>query len=233
MQSRHAVGVASLWRRAMVYLGLQDDDEYGAGYDQYGYGHDDGYGGHPAPHEDPYAHHADPRHAVGPVGPPGGEYAEVGAAPRAFPESRDVRPLRDVQPAPAPGPRDPYGSGDPTVRPVPRDEPPSGVTVNRPSVVRAVPTTAARVHVVEPHGFNDAPEIGDRVKENQAVILNLQGVSRELQRRLIDFSSGLAYAVGGSMSRVAESVFLISPLNVQLSEEEKERLEARGLYRRD
>jgi cell division inhibitor SepF len=116
---------------------------------------------------------------------------------------------------------------------VPRDEPPSGVTVSRPSVVRAVPTTAARVHVVEPHGFNDAPEIGDRVKENQAVIMNLQGVSRELQRRLIDFSSGLAYAVGGSMSRVAESVFLISPLNVQLSEEEKERLEARGLYRRD
>jgi cell division inhibitor SepF len=218
----------------MVYLGLQDDDEYGAGYDQYGYGHDDGYGaGVPQGpvHEDPYAHH-EPRHAPEPRhGGPGGEYAEVGAAPRAFPESRDVRPLRDVQPTPAP--RDPYASPEPTVRPVPREEPPSGVTVNRPSVVRAVPTTAARVHVVEPHGFNDAPEIGDRVKENQAVILNLQGVSRELQRRLIDFSSGLAYAVGGSMSRVAESVFLISPLNVQLSEEEKERLEARGLYRRD
>jgi cell division inhibitor SepF len=215
----------------MVYLGLQDDDEYAAGYDQYGYGggHDDGYGTHPGTHpghDDPYGHPVEPPHPGG-----GGEYAEVGAGPRAFPETRDVRPLRDVQPTPAP--RDPYASGDPAVRPVPRDEPPSGVTVSRPSVVRAVPTTAARVHVVEPHGFNDAPEIGDRVKENQAVILNLQGVSRELQRRLIDFSSGLAYAVGGSMSRVAESVFLISPLNVQLSEEEKERLEARGLYRRD
>ena len=225
MHSEHAVGVASLWRRAMVYLGLQDDDEYAAGYDQYGYGgHDEGYGTHPG-HDDPYGHPAEPPH------PGGGEYAEVGAGPRAFPETRDVRPLRDVQPTPAP--RDPYATGEPSVRPVPRDEPPSGVTVSRPSVVRAVPTTAARVHVVEPHGFNDAPEIGDRVKENQAVIMNLQGVSRELQRRLIDFSSGLAYAVGGSMSRVAESVFLISPLNVQLSEEEKERLEARGLYRRD
>jgi cell division inhibitor SepF len=56
-------------------------------------------------------------------------------------------------------------------------------------------------------------------------------VPRELQRRLIDFSSGLAYAVGGSMSRVADSVFLISPMNVKLSEEEKERLRGRGLYR--
>jgi len=207
----------------MVYLGLQDDDEYAAGYDQYGYGQDDPYGGHAA-HDDPYGYPAE-------GAPGGGEYAEVGAAPRGFPETRDVRPLRDVQATPAA--RDPYASAETSVRPLPRDEPPSGVTVSRPTVVRAVPTTAARVHVVEPRGFNDAPEIGDRVKENQAVILNLQGVSRELQRRLIDFSSGLAYAVGGTMSRVAESVFLISPLNVQLSEEEKERLEARGLYRRD
>jgi cell division inhibitor SepF len=199
----------------MVYLGLQDDDEYG--YDQ--------YGGYPSPEDDghypadePYGNDMRP---MGHGGQP--DYAEVGARP--YPETRDVRPVRDVQPVPA---RD---YGEPTVRPLPRDEPPSGVTVSRPAVVRAVPTTAARVHVVEPHGFNDAPEIGDRVKENQAVILNLQGVSRELQRRLIDFSSGLAYAVGGSMSRVAECVFLITPMNVQISEEEKERLRGRGLYR--
>jgi cell division inhibitor SepF len=205
----------------MVYLGLQDDEEQ-YGYDQYGYppGEDDTYG-----HDDHYAPEGRP--AVRPTGPggpagPPADYAEVGARP--FPESRDVRPLRDVQPTPA-------REYEPTVRPVPRDEPPSGVTVSRPAVVRAVPTSAARVHVVEPHGFNDAPEIGDRVKENQAVILNLQGVPRELQRRLIDFSSGLAYAVGGSMSRVADLVFLISPVNVQLSEEEKERLRGRGLYR--
>jgi len=134
--------------------------------------------------------------------------------------------------APSHGPGgNPGGYGD-TVRPLPRDEPPSGVSMPRPAVVRAVPTSAGKVHVVEPRGFNDAQEIGDRVKSNQAVILNLQASSRELQRRLIDFSSGLAYAVGGSMSRVAESVFLLAPSNVELSEEEKERLEARGLYRR-
>jgi cell division inhibitor SepF len=90
--------------------------------------------------------------------------------------------------------------------------------------------SSARVHVVEPHGFNDAQEIGDRLKANQPVIMNLQGVPRELQRRLIDFSSGLAYGVGGAMSRVADQVFLLTPTNVEVSQEEKERLQARGLY---
>ena len=200
----------------MVYLGLQDDeDEYGYdayGYDDYGESEDDGgrYGG-----SDAAAREQDPRRVP--------EYAGGGA----YPDARDGRPVREP---PAPVGRSEYGES--TVRAVPRDEPPSGVSVPRPPVVRSVPTSAAKVHVVEPLNFNDAQEIGDRVKGNQAVILNLQSSPRELQRRLIDFSSGLAYAVGGSMSRVADSVFLLTPMNVQLSEEEKERLEARGLYRR-
>ncbi len=211
----------------MVYLGLQDDDEYT--YDQYdeGYG-DPGYG--PGGYAPGYGHEESANHATDGRGQ---DYREP--APRAHPgESRDVRPIREPREpvVVGPGPTRHSGYGDATVRPVPRDEPPSGVSMPRPAVVRAVPTTAARVHVVEPRGFNDAQEIGDRVKSNQAVILNLQASSRELQRRLIDFSSGLAYAVGGSMSRVADSVFLLAPTNVELSEEEKERLEARGLYRR-
>jgi cell division inhibitor SepF len=119
----------------------------------------------------------------------------------------------------------------PNVRPLSRDDGPAPTP--RPSVVRTMPTasTAARVHVVEPRGFNDAQEVGDRLKANQPVILNLQGLDRDLQRRLIDFSSGLAYALGGSMSRVADQVFLLTPSNVEVSQEEKERLQARGLFR--
>jgi FtsZ-interacting cell division protein YlmF len=202
----------------MVYLGLQDDDEYA--YDQY----DEGYG--------------DPGYGQGGYGhddvPTGPNHHTIDRRGPDYPgESRDVRQVREPREPVSVGPSgQSHGYGEPTVRPVPRDEPPSGVSMPRPAVVRAVPTTAARVHVVEPRGFNDAQEIGDRVKSNQAVILNLQASSRELQRRLIDFSSGLAYAVGGSMSRVADSVFLLAPTNVELSEEEKERLEARGLYRR-
>jgi cell division inhibitor SepF len=118
----------------------------------------------------------------------------------------------------------------PNLRPLSRDDAPAAP---RPSVVRTMPSasTAARVHVVEPRGFNDAQEVGDRLKANQPVILNLQGLDRDLQRRLIDFSSGLAYALGGSMSRVADQVFLLTPSNVEVSQEEKERLQARGLFR--
>ena len=200
--------MAALWRRAMVYLGLQDDEEfaYDADYD------------YPEGEREPAAR--DPREA------------------REFREPRDPRELRDprdTQPARDPrelrDPRDPVrAEHGVTVRPVARDDA-ADISPQRASVVRAMPTSSARVHVVEPQGFNDAQEVGDRLKANQPVILNLQGVSRELQRRLIDFSSGLAYAVGGSMSRVAEQVFLLTPSNVEVSPEEKERLQARGLYR--
>jgi len=198
----------------MVYLGLQDDDEE--------YGYDAGYEGEYGD-ETPYAAHEGPGgYAAQPHRVP--EYA---GGTTTYPEPQ-VRPVDTGPPAHAQPEH-----GEPAVRAVPRtEEPPSGVSVPRSPVVRSVPTSAAKVHVVEPLNFNDAQEIGDRVKGNQAVILNLQGSGRELQRRIIDFSSGLAYAVGGSMSRVADSVFLLTPMNVQLSEEEKERLEARGLYRR-
>jgi len=101
----------------------------------------------------------------------------------------------------------------------------------RASAVKPIPMPASRVHVMDPKGFNDAQEVGDRLKNGQPVILNLQGVDRDLQRRLIDFASGLAYALNGTMSKAADQVFLLTPSNVEVSEEEKERLQARGLYR--
>ena len=119
----------------------------------------------------------------------------------------------------------------PRVRAVPVDEAPAR-DLSTPTIrPMAAPPSGARVHVVEPHGFNDAQEVGDRLKADQPVIINRQGLSRELQRRMIDVSSGLTYAVGGSMSRVADQVFLLTPSNVEVSQEEKERLQARGLFR--
>ena len=115
-----------------------------------------------------------------------------------------------------------------------REEPPTAPAPGaapRPAAVKPIPMPATRVHVMDPKGFNDAQEVGDRLKAGQPVILNLQGVDRDLQRRLIDFSSGLAYALNGTMSKAADQVFLLTPSNVEVSEEEKERLQARGLYR--
>jgi cell division inhibitor SepF len=209
--------MASLWRRAMVYLGLQDDDEYA--YDQYG----SDYGDH-GDYDEP-----EPRPGEGRERDYDSRDSRDVRDYRDARDTRDVRDVRDLREIRTPP--EPY-SNEPTVRTIPRDEPPSGVSIPRPAVMRtATPTTAARVHVVEPHGFNDAQEIGDRLKANQPVIINLQGVGRDLQRRLIDFSSGLAYGIGGQIQKAADQVFLLTPSNVEVSQEEKERLQARGLYR--
>ena len=84
---------------------------------------------------------------------------------------------------------------------------------------------------VAPSGFPDAKDIGDKLKASQPVIVNLQEVDRDLCRRIIDFASGLAYGLGGQMEKVAEQVFLLTPSNVEISPEEKRRLQERGLYR--
>jgi cell division inhibitor SepF len=183
--------MASLWRRAMVYLGLQDDDEFA---------YDDEY-------EYPDGHDADV------------ESREL----RESPERREPggRPHREARPEP----------GLP-LRPAARDRS-VDVAPQRPSVIRTVATASTRVHVLEPSGFNDAQEIGDRLKAGQPVCIDLREAPRELQRRLIDFTSGLAYATGGHMERrpiSRDPVFLVRPSNVEVSEEEKERLRARGLW---
>jgi cell division inhibitor SepF len=86
----------------------------------------------------------------------------------------------------------------------------------------------ASVHLVVPRSFNDAQQIADKFKESVPVILNLQGSDAELSKRLIDFASGLTYALEGGMQRVADKVFLLTPRNVQVSAEERARLLERG-----
>jgi cell division inhibitor SepF len=124
------------------------------------------------------------------------------------------------------------GTASSSIRTIPREDTGSGVSMTpRPSVVRPIIPTNAKVHVVAPTRFPDAQEIGDRFKANQPVIVNLQGADKELSRRMIDFCSGATYALGGSMDKVADQVFLLTPSNVEVSAEEKRRLQERGLYR--
>ena len=88
---------------------------------------------------------------------------------------------------------------------------------------RAGPAPAS-VHLVVPRSFNDAQQIADKFKEAIPVILNLQSSDAELSKRLIDFASGLTYALEGGMQRVADKVFLLTPRNVEVSAEERARL---------
>ena len=96
--------------------------------------------------------------------------------------------------------------------------------------LEAVATGAVKVHLVVPRSFNDAQPIADKFKDGIPVILNLQGADAELSKRLIDFSSGLSYALNGGMQRVADKVFLLTPRNVEVSAEERARLIERGFF---
>ena len=87
-----------------------------------------------------------------------------------------------------------------------------------------------RVHLVLPKSFNDAQQMADRYKDGTPVILNLQGVETDLSRRLIDFASGLTYALDGGMQRIADKVFMLTPHNVELSAEQRQQLLEKGFF---
>ena len=87
-----------------------------------------------------------------------------------------------------------------------------------------------QVHLVIPKSFNDAQQIADQFKDAIPVILNLQGTDTDLAKRLIDFASGLTYALDGGMQRIADKVFLLTPRNVEVSAEERARLIEKGFF---
>jgi cell division inhibitor SepF len=76
---------------------------------------------------------------------------------------------------------------------------------------------AAAVRLVVPKGFGDAREIADRVRTGVPVIVNMQSCDAQLTRRLLDFCSGLAYALDGSLRPLGEKTFLLTPANLELS----------------
>ena len=86
------------------------------------------------------------------------------------------------------------------------------------------------VHLVIPKSFNDAQQIADQFKKDVPVIINLQGTDTDLAKRLIDFASGMTYALEGGMQRIADKVFLLTPRNVEVSAEERARLIEKGFF---
>ncbi len=172
---------------------------------------------------------------------PDEEY-EYDAIPQFAPEneSETVRPLT---PSVGGSTANPKG---PTVRPVPMDTAPvesatrpspsdagSAAIIPQPvrrsgstgGAVRPIPmVNTSKPSTVAPISFNDAQEIADQFKSNQAVIVNLQNVERDLSRRIIDFASGICYGLGGQMERVAKDVYLLTPDDVVVNDDDRQRL---------
>ena len=114
------------------------------------------------------------------------------------------------------------------VRSAARQARPVAVERERPRIESLPSASSVRVHLVLPRSFNDAQQIADKFKQSIPVILNLQGADAELSKRLIDFTSGLTYALNGGMQRVADKVFLLTPRNVEVSAEQRAALLERG-----
>ncbi len=173
--------MATMWRRAMMYLGLGPDDEY----DDYDY---------EVPAE--------------PQGRPAARYVPEPVAPD--PTVGAVRPLPQREPDPLPpSPQVPLRPRGAVVRPI----------VTQPS---------PKPYAMSPSSFNEAQEVADKYMAGVPVIVNLQGVERELSRRLVDFASGLCYGLRGQMERVTTQLYLLTPSDVQVSDEDRRRLEERN-----
>jgi cell division inhibitor SepF len=192
--------MASFLKKTMLYLGLGPDDEY------------DVYDDVPDPVSTDREHVAtvtrvSPRIPHPPSESTGGSVRAIRVGPAGSSATASA--------AAAVGLADPIDA-----RPMPRATS---------SVVRPIPREAAPVpvkpHSVTPLSFNDAQEIADWFKNPQAVIINLEAADRDLRRRLIDFCSGLCYGLGGQMERVADHVYLLTPTNVEVSAEDRRRLE--------
>ena len=184
----------SLWKRTMDYLGLGPDDAY----DDY----DDYDEPEPAPRPRRASHEPEARQGRG-----YSEHEPEGVV-RTVP-SRPTFPTRDFDPSQA---RRQQAADESGVQPRPR----GGGSVSSPrstTVATSEPTT------VRPRRFDQAQEVADRFKEGQPVIMNIEGTEREVARRLIDFASGLCYALDGSMEKVATGVYLLKPISSRRHDE--------------
>jgi cell division inhibitor SepF len=216
--------MASMWRKAMLYLGLGPDDEY----DDF-----EVTGEHQRP--------VQPRPVVRRT------TGDVQHDPEPSGSVRTLSPSDDLDDGHETGRnghdhRHENGRGPAVERGAERGADPVRTAGRRATatagerqgrernaVVRPLPSAAgSKPFVVGPSSFNDAQEIADKFKINVPVILNLQGVERDLARRIIDFASGLCYGLGGQMERVANQVYLLTPSDVEVSPEERRRLRERG-----
>src|SRR5438132_2621838 len=203
------MGLGDLWNRTLVYFGIAE--EYDEAWDDDGYLTEEELEQSYAERPSANVRRLTPRRR-------NDEYddwtvSESNVLPEPAAETLARRPGRDLE----------------ARREARRDAPKREGGRSRPRPIEAVPSPAtAQVHLVLPRSFNDAQQIADKFKQGVPVIVNLQNADQELSKRLVDFASGLTYALNGSMQRVADRVFLLTPHNIEVSAEERARVLERG-----
>ncbi|MGI8722251.1 MAG: cell division protein SepF [Geodermatophilaceae bacterium] len=106
----------------------------------------------------------------------------------------------------------------------------SGVALrDRPSPVSRA-ASEYRITTLHPRTYNEARTIGEHFRDGVPVIMNLSEMDDSDAKRLVDFAAGLSFGLRGSIERVTNKVFLISPQNVSVTAEDKARLKQNGFF---
>jgi cell division inhibitor SepF len=98
------------------------------------------------------------------------------------------------------------------------------------SGVRTVTDQDLETQVITARSYADAQLLADHIRANAPVVLDLRKVEPAMVRRLVDFASGLTYALGGSMRKIGQGVILVTPANVNVGRDERRRLQSLGSY---
>jgi cell division inhibitor SepF len=110
------------------------------------------------------------------------------------------------------------------------DGPAGSRTPDRRAAGQVQTTDLARITTLHPRTYNEARTIGEHFREGTPVIMNLTEMVDSDARRLVDFAAGLIFGLRGSIDRVTNKVFLLSPANVEVAAEDKARIAERGFF---
>ena len=137
-----------------------------------------------------------------------------------YDEEEDLEP----EPEPAPSPRrSAFSAPDP--------QPSSTARRSGPArVVNLNNNSSMQVILVKPDRFDTVSEIADHLRDKKAVVLNLESTNKDVARRLVDFLSGVAYALDGKIKKVAISTYILTPFNVEIVGDLVEELDNSGVY---
>ncbi|MCT4355227.1 cell division protein SepF [Streptomyces sp. Je 1-79] len=203
--------MAGAMRKMAVYLGLVEDD----GYDGRGFDPDDDFEPELEPEPERERRHQPPR------------------------QVEREEPVRVVQQI---APREPVAHAAPlsteSGRPA-RIAPVASITPERPSLEKNAPVIMPkvvserepyRITTLHPRTYNEARTIGEHFREGTPVIMNLTEMDDTDAKRLVDFAAGLVFGLHGSIERVTQKVFLLSPANVDVTAEDKARIAEGGFF---
>jgi len=103
-------------------------------------------------------------------------------------------------------------------------------TNKKAKIVNINTTAKLDVVVTAPESFEDARDIADHLKVKKPCVINLEGVEKDVSRRIVDFLSGAVYAVDGNIQKVSSGIFLITPYNVNIMGDFKDELRNKGVF---